>query len=511
MAQSVHLISIAAPFRQHVEDMTRPPSALLYVGGYLQENGFPVTVHHIRESELPATLEVIESDPDTLLVGLSMLTGTQVASSAIASEQLKQSRPDMCIVWGGIHPSIAAHECLSLPYVDYVVIGEGEITCLELARHLSEPSGSDPESIKGLGFKRNGRIILTEQRPFEKNLDRFRQDWSLVDPARYLREDGSICYITSRGCPHSCGFCYNQQYNRRIWRKHSVELVVREIKALHDQLGFHRISFDDDNFLTDRNRALEILNRLSELGITCTWLDCRVDYITEELIAELQALGVESIFVGWESGNDETLQLICKGFTRKVILERLQIIARYRELTVDASGIVGFPWETEEQISRTNLFALKMFLVHPFRLRFNLGVYVPYPGSPILDEAFARGFAFPTDPQGWRRFDILSGDFRLPWLSEEQIRRQTIIDRYSKTLYAPPGASLLLYTLACLSFFRILTGILILPFENDLCAWVYRKRARMLENERRQERDGTTPRWLRFMWKIGRRIMWRIV
>ena len=62
MAHSIHLVSVGAPFRQQVEDMTRPPAALLYVGGYLRENGYPVTVHHIRESEIPATINTIESD-----------------------------------------------------------------------------------------------------------------------------------------------------------------------------------------------------------------------------------------------------------------------------------------------------------------------------------------------------------------------------------------------------------------------------------------------------------------
>jgi anaerobic magnesium-protoporphyrin IX monomethyl ester cyclase len=430
----VHLVSIAAPFRNGVEDMTRPPSALLYVGGHLRRHGFDVRVHHVRERDMPATTREILEGPPPLFVGFSMMTGMPIAASAKASAAIKAARPDIPIVWGGIHPSLMPRECLTLPWVDYVVMGEGEEAALELAQFLSRGCPADPHRILGIGFKEGTQPMLTPPRPFAHDLDEFRQDWSLVDPRRYLRPEGSIHFITSRGCPHDCGFCYNLDFNRRRWRGHSVEFAVEAVTSLCRASGARSVVFDDDNFLVNRRRGLEILRRLKQCGINCNWLELRCDYITDELIGELADLGVRCVFVGWESGSDATLQRISKGFNRDLILERMAILGEHRRLTIDASAIIGFPWETPEDVEQTVDTALAIFRMAPFRVQFNLGIYVPYPGTPILQEALDRGFSFPIDPEGWRKFDILSGEMRVPWLDAQTTRRYNLLDRYAKRL-----------------------------------------------------------------------------
>lgn len=61
------------------------------------------------------------------------------------------------------------------------------------------------------------------------------------------------------------------------------------------------INFDDDNFFTKKKRGLDILRALKGLGITCEWVEPRVDYMHSDLLDELVALGVFSVFTGWES------------------------------------------------------------------------------------------------------------------------------------------------------------------------------------------------------------------
>ena len=469
---TVHLVNISVPFRSGIEDMTLPPSGILYVGGYLKIRGYDVVIHHIRATEIDDCISVILADDSLLFVGFSLMTGIQVTYSARMSSLLKARNGNIVVVWGGIHPSLMPKECLDFGFVDYVVIGEGEITVAELSDFLAQESDRPAEMIRGLSFIRNNRWILTQDRPFENNLDNFRQDWKLVDPSKYVRsigEERTSCYISSRGCPHDCGFCYNKKFNLRKWRCHSVAFTVDELGKINSQTGINSVIFDDDNFFTDRKRGLEILRRLKSQGIICKWINLRVDYISEDFLKELVGLGVESIFMGWESGNRNTLQKISKGFSPELILEKTRILSRFRELTVDASAIVGFPWETEEDIRETQQLMLEMFRINPFRMHFTIGLYIPFPGSPILEEAFQRGFRFPQDPEGWSKFDILFGAMELPWMTRERVRLISLIDKYSKLLLvsrkSTPLMKFLQYAIALAAYGRLRAGVFGFPFE----------------------------------------------
>lgn len=482
----VHLVSIAAPFRGGFADLSRPPSALLYVGGYLRRHGFEVVVHHLRESERDRALATVARDPEALFVGFSVMTGRQVTTSAEMSVRLKALRPQLPVVWGGIHPSLLPEACLAFGCIDFAVVGEGERTALELARWLVAANPGDrPVGMEGVAYWGGEGFVAGPLRPFAKDLDEFRQDWTLVDPGRYVQEGSgrrTLSFITSRGCPHSCGFCYNQRFNRRRWRGHSADFVVNEVLALRAALGIDTVAFDDDNFFTDRARGLEILRRLKAGGVACTWLEVRVDYLTEDLLPQLVALGVETIFVGWESGSPATLARIAKGFTPALIREKARLLARYPSLHVDASAIVGFPWETDQDIGDTVALLLEMARIKPGGFHFNLGVYVPYPGAPVTDDAHAAGFRFPEDPQGWSAYDILAGTMPLPWMSAERLRRLTRMDQYAKLLHVPgrlgPVRKALLRLLAALAGFRLRRGWLGLPWEVRLMEWYANRRYR---------------------------------
>ena len=423
---TIHLVSIAAPFRMGIEDMGRPPSALLYVGGFLKQSGFQVRVHHISEAQIKMTAATILADKDVLFVGFSVITGVPVSSSHEASRIIKEGNPEIPVVWGGIHPSIMPEECLENRSIDYVVIGEGENTALELSNFLLQRRQGDLRRIHGLGFKSDSGIVITPQRDFEADLDRFRQDWSLVDIGEYVRDDRSFYFITSRGCPHGCGFCYNQQFNQRRWRAHSVKFVIAELQAIQRAAGIRHVVFDDDNFFTDRRRGMEIIHRLKETGIGCKWVEIRCDYIEEDLVRRLAGDGVERLFIGWESGSPETLSRISKGIDRPCIEKAFRIIGKQPSLQVDASAIIGFPWETRKHVRQTVRLALKLFRSMPFRIQFNIGTYVPYPGSPILHEArrwrFSTRTPFPT-PIGSSSLPLPPASFPVRSLPPARSRR----------------------------------------------------------------------------------------
>mgnify|MGYP005845106711 FL=1 len=462
-SRTVHLVCFAAEYRG-IEDAAIPPAGILYVGDALKKAGFEVTVHHISSSSIRDCVKaIVKTDP--LFVGFSVITGSPVVHSARMSRLLKQHAPDLPVVWGGIHPSLLPESCLGEESVDYVVKGEGEVTVQELACALH--SGGSVEAIRGLCWKdAGGQIHLNEDRPFMRNIDDFKQDWSLLNPLRYVRTgfDGRkyFSFITSRGCPHNCGFCYNLAFNRRRWRAHSVEFVIRQLSDIRRLTGIDCVAFNDDNFLANEERAFEILARLKNIGIEVSWLEVRLDGINDRVLGRLSQLGVRTLFIGWESGSNRTLKAIDKGFDTGLILRAFSLAAKYG-FHIDASAIVGFPFETEADWQATIDMALQIDALNPGKNKFNIGVYVPYPGTPIAKMAIEKGFRFPENIMEYGAFDILKGEMRLPWITPSQVKRFSRVDRYAKLMYTGAGFNPLI-TLAR----RALAGIARLRLKSNL-------------------------------------------
>ena len=483
------LVNIASEFRG-IEALNRPPSGLLYVGSALKKVGFQVKVMHVSSGNIKsAAKEAVALRP--LFVGVSLFTGLVTRNSALFSKEVKLLNPSLPIVWGGVHPSLLPEQCVSQPYVDVVCIGEGEETITELASALA--AGSSLHGIKGIGFKKNGMMTLTEPRPLMNSLDVYEMDWSLLDMSNYIQNIEGIGkafpYITSRGCPFSCGFCYNFTFNKRRWRAHSDEHVIDHIKKLKEATGAHWVFFDDDNFFANKKRALNILHRLYDIGVYCSFLEIRIDSISKEIMEELKSLKVKRIFFGWESGSDKILKLVTKGFDKKVIIEKCKVLADFPEIAIDASAIIGFPTETWEDIEETIDLALKMSEIIP-NINFNLGTYLPYPGTRLYEIAIKEGFAPPKDPEEWGDFDILAGNISLKWLpwarkNDSEIFRR--IDRYSKLLNHAKSEStslnLIKQSMYLLSKFRLKKRIFYFPIEAMGYEWWLKKN--ILEGQRK--------------------------
>ena len=138
------------------------------------------------------------------------------------------------VVWGGVHATIMAEECLKEDYVDFVVVNEGEETSQELAQMLTGQKPADFGAVRGLAWKDAGKPVVNLERPFIQDLDRFRPRWDLIPTERYLIQSGpyqrALPIYISRGCPFRCGFCYNEVVMKRTWRQHSDEFILDQVQ-----------------------------------------------------------------------------------------------------------------------------------------------------------------------------------------------------------------------------------------------------------------------------------------
>ncbi len=283
----IALVSISTP-----DFMNVPPLNILYLGDALKKAEHEVQVFHCPSDQIEHWAGIITSK-FPMFVGISTFTGNQTKFSAQMSKALRE-RSNVKIVWGGVHPSLIPEQTLSEDYVDYIVIGEGEETIVELAQALEK--NKPLKGILGLGYKENNILRFNNRRPFIKNLDKYRADWSLIDIRKYFMKlwdcNRVIKFITSRDCPYNCSFCYNMQFNRRTWRCHSIDFTVSEIQKLKDQYDIDGIGFYDDNFFSNPKRAMEILTR-----IKLPWeVGTNIKDITPNLLRKFRKIECRELF-----------------------------------------------------------------------------------------------------------------------------------------------------------------------------------------------------------------------
>lgn len=398
-----------------------PPFGILYLAGALERAGYSVRLVHETgtAADVDALVDLVRKEKP-LFLGLSTLTGPPLRPTAKAAHEVK-SRCGVPIVWGGLHPTMLPAQTLANDFVDVVAIGEGEETIRELAAVI-RGHGLDPEqlaTVRGIGFKHNGEARVTPPRPFIKNLDDYYPAWHLLDIDRYFRNGrhfytgmGSqfwgkkiAAVLTSRGCPWRCEFCYNQFVNKRRFRPLSAERVVREIEDYKERFGVTAVVFEDDNFFTDKERALEIVRRI---GVPWTSTLRASDVVRggDALVGELAAHHCAELRIGAESGSQHVLDIMKKDITVEQIRESVSLCLKHG-INASMGFMVGIPGETWADVQATldfidefDRFGNRVMVNGPW-------IFTPYPGTPMFDLATEHGYVPPASLEEWstRIFD----------------------------------------------------------------------------------------------------------
>jgi radical SAM superfamily enzyme YgiQ (UPF0313 family) len=265
------------------------------------------------------------------------------------------------IVLGGPHPSYGAATILSHhSEIDFCVIGEGELTFVDLLRQLDSQHPRLAQ-VPGLALRASGRVVRTAPRPAISDLD------SLPYPARHLLEagrypatirpltDGTTSnteLIASRGCPYPCEFCSTKEFWGRKYRRHSATRVAAELAHLQGS-GFTNLYFDDDIFTIDRRWVLELCRLLVDQGRSIRWAcGTRVDRVDQELLSRMKEAGCRYIYFGVESGDETIIEMQDKRASLRQV-ESAYDFMKDAGIYSSAALIFGLPGETWETAKRT--------------------------------------------------------------------------------------------------------------------------------------------------------------
>jgi anaerobic magnesium-protoporphyrin IX monomethyl ester cyclase len=395
------------------------PLSLLYVAGPLVEKG--ITVRLIDQRTDPAweqTLATELSKGEVTCVGISTMTGYQIKAGLKVAHLVRVLAPSLPIVWGGVHPTLLPEQTLAHPMVDIVAIGEGDYTLSDLVPVLRD--GGDLASVKGIGFKRMGRSVITEPRE-RPDLDTLPPlPYHLVDVAKYLPEplglnDSGLSLQTSRGCPFRCAYCYNTAAFQRQWRGMSPERVVEQIQLLVGRFGVKSVYLLDDNFFASTTRVRDIIELLKERGLQIAIhnANMRIDFAYRAdppLLQAIRGAGMQKILIGIESGSERMLQIMKKDITRKQVWVASQ--------KIKAAGIfpcynflTGIPGETIEDTKETLQLMSQLLENDPNAYTSKLYMFAPYPGTEFYEVARQAGMPMPQRFEEWCGMDFDSVDY----------------------------------------------------------------------------------------------------
>ena len=167
------------------------------------------------------------------------------------------------VVMGGAHVSCAPEAILESPWVDFVVLGEGEVRFPLLLKEIEKNSTEGLDEIDGIGYRRDGKIRMTPLQNFIEDLDALPYpSRELLPPDRYrIRGLPSTMILTSRGCPHRCSYCSAHLLMGTAFRTRSPEKIVEEMVECREKYGTRIFDIEDDNFTFDRERAKRLMRR----------------------------------------------------------------------------------------------------------------------------------------------------------------------------------------------------------------------------------------------------------
>lgn len=339
-----------------------PPLGLLYISAYLEQHNI---VNEVFDTTFSTKHEfqkyLLQHQPSVVAIYVNLMTKINVLESIrFIKSNLAQSR----IILGGPEVRYSAENFLRHG-ADFIVIGEGEETMLELMKGLTPglsakgERSTDFQNIRGIAFMQNGVFIQTPEREKIKNLDELPlPNRKKIDLQLYLRAwkerhgKNAISVSTMRGCPYTCKWCSRAVYGLS-YRRRSPKLVVDELEQIKAEYNPDSLWFVDDVFTISHKWLHELHDELRRRNTFIPY-ECitRADRMNEEVIRLLKETGCFRIWIGAESGSQKVIDLMDRRVDVNQVRDMIKLTKSYG-IEAGTFIMLGYPGETEEDIEET--------------------------------------------------------------------------------------------------------------------------------------------------------------
>lgn len=320
-------------------------------------------------------VKIALKSPDMIVV---QATTPTIEDDVLLSKMIKQELNNIKVVLIGLHASVFSVELLKNNFIDYVVMGEPEKVVMELACYCANFS-IDIKSIKGLGYKNRGEILINEKDVSHKNYD-----YPIMPDRSLIRNELYIMPLTgkpftvikvSRGCDFGCSFCTSNAYYGLGWKARSPGNIIEEIKDVQKNYKIDTFLFLSDTF-NNNGFAEKLSLQIIENNLDIRWVcNSRVDLINERAANLMKKAGCMLVSLGVESYDEAVLRMNRKNIVRGSINKGIAILKNNGILTY-GYFIFGLRGETKISILKTIIAAF--FSKLDFAMFYSL---TPFPGT----------------------------------------------------------------------------------------------------------------------------------
>jgi len=377
------------------------PLNLLYISAALRQAGYDTKIfeltRYLRRSSIVNPLTRILREFSELLdyyqpdiVGFSVMTvGYNLAKELAYVVKNKGIK----VIFGGIHPTIAPEQTIAESFVDFICVGEGEISCVNFLNYYF--MGKDYTRVKGVwGKDENGNIHRNDIEGLITDLDSIPfPDRDALDSHYYNAELTGANVLTSRGCPYPCSFCQNKfllklyKGKGSFIRYRSMENIFDELEVIISKYGTKCFYFSDETLTLNKKRVLDFLNgyrlRFINIPFAC---QTRADCVDNEIMEALKEAGCHQINIAIESGNECIRNKVLNKRISDKQIRTAFYLAKKHNIKTQSFNMIGIPGETKDNIFETISINKEL---RPDRVLCT--IFMPFRGTELGEECLDKG------------------------------------------------------------------------------------------------------------------------
>ncbi|MDD5560627.1 MAG: radical SAM protein [Candidatus Omnitrophica bacterium] len=370
------------------------PQGLAYIASVMEKAGYYVEIYnqdkeHYHDNHLTQYLNKNVFD----IIGVSVIAGYYQYNKLLRiSRAINNSRRRPFYIIGGHGPSPEPEFFLRRTSADAVVMGEGEVTIVELLDAIINKKSLS--NINGIAFREGDDVVINKKRELIKDIDQIPFPAFHLFPVEYYRllrmphvtnTDFVMPVLSGRGCNFTCSFCYRLDEG---FRPRSNESIIDEVRLLKEKYGITYIAFSDELLMSSMERTEMLCKDFIKAKLNIKW-DCngRLNYAKIDLLKLMKQAGCVFINYGIEAMDDQVLKNMKKILTVKQIIEGINATLA-SGISPGFNIIFGNIGDSDETLQKGVEFLLKYDDGAQMR---TIRPVTPYPGSPLYYHAIEKG------------------------------------------------------------------------------------------------------------------------